>query len=67
MEKTMQMIIGVGGRKFFATIGCGVVTSILCAFGKITGEVYAAVVIGTVGAYITGNVVQEIKSAARDD
>ncbi len=43
-----------GGRRFFITMGCGIVTSVLAWFGKIDGASYAAVIIGTVAAYITG-------------
>ncbi len=51
----------LGGRRFLLTVGCGAVTSLLCWFGKIDGGVYATVIIATVGAYITGNIVSEIK------
>lgn len=51
-----------GGRRFLLTLGCGVATTGLCWFAKITGEVYATVIIATVAAYITGNVTQKIKA-----
>lgn len=51
-------------RKFFLTLGCGAVTSLLCYLGKIDGAVYATVVLGTVGAYIAGNVAQKGKGEA---
>jgi uncharacterized MAPEG superfamily protein len=57
----LKMLISAGGRKFFMTLGCGMATTALCASGNITGEVYAIVIVGTVGAYITGNVVQTVK------
>ena len=47
-----------GGRRFLISIGCGAVTALLCWYGKVSGEVYATVVLGTVGGYITGNVWQ---------
>lgn len=50
-----------GGRRFLMTIGCGVVTSVLCWFGKVDGAVYATVTIATVAAYITGNTTQKVK------
>lgn len=46
----------VGGRRFLLALGCGGVTALLCWFGKVTGEVYATVVIAVVGGFITGNV-----------
>lgn len=51
-------------QKFIVTIGCGIVTSLLCYLEKITGEVYAAVIIATVGAYIAGAVTQYIKAGS---
>lgn len=51
----------LGGRRFILALGCGFVTSVLCWFGKIGDGVYATVVIATVGSFITGNVVSEVK------
>lgn len=34
--------------------------TLLCAFGKIDAGVYSAVIISTVGAYLTANVVQKV-------
>lgn len=45
-----------GGRKFLATIACAFATSLLTWFGKIDGETYALVILGTVGTFIGGNV-----------
>lgn len=49
----------LGGRRFILALGCGFVTALLCWFGKVSGEVYATVVIATVGGFITGNVLEE--------
>jgi hypothetical protein len=51
----------LGGRKFLATIGCGLATSLLQAFGKIdpAGTTYAMVTVATVGVFIGGNVLQK--------
>lgn len=49
-----------GGRRFLLTVGCGVVTSLLVWFGKISDGVYSAVIIATVAAYITGGTAQKI-------
>lgn len=51
-----------GGRRFLLTIGCGLATTGLCWFAKISGEVFATVIIATVGAYIAGNTVQKLKA-----
>jgi hypothetical protein len=55
-----------GGRTFLLTVGCGMATTALQAFGKLdpAGSTYALVVVGTVGAYITGNTVQRVKSTS---
>lgn len=55
------MISTLGGRRFLLTLGCGAMTTLLCWFAKITGEVYATVIIATVGGYITGNTWQKVK------
>lgn len=49
----------MGGRRFVMTMGCGIVTTILCWFGKIDGGTYATVICATVAAYITGNTAQK--------
>lgn len=46
----------LGGRRFLLALGAGVMTWLLCWFGKVSGEIYATVVIATVGGFITGNV-----------
>ena len=58
------MISKFGGRRFLLTLGCGLVTSLLCWFGKIDGTVFATVIIATVGTYIAGNTVQKVKGNA---
>ena len=52
-----------GGRRFLLTLGCGLATTLLQLLGKLdpAGSTYALTVIGTVGAYITGNTVQKVK------
>lgn len=58
----MSVIETLGGRKFIATIGCGFATTLLTWFSKIDSATYSLVIIGTVGAYIAGNVVQKKRS-----
>lgn len=62
----MTLIEKCGGRRFLLTLGCGVATTALQFFGKLdpAGTTYAAVIIGTVGAYVAGNTVQKIKQQA---
>lgn len=58
------LITRLGGRRFLLTLGCGGVTALLQACGKLdpAGATYALVVVGTVGAYITGNTAQKINA-----
>ena len=56
-----DFIENIGGRRFIMSMGAGIATTALTWFGKIDGATYALVVIGTVGAYITGNTAQKLK------
>lgn len=62
----MKFIDHIGGRKFVATIGCGLATALLQAAGKLdaAGSTYAIVTIATVGAFIGGNVIQKKNASA---
>jgi hypothetical protein len=51
-----------GGRKFFLTVGCGVACTVLVWFTKISDQVFATIILGTVGAYIYGNVKQKAQA-----
>ena len=55
-----QSIINkLGGRKFLLTIGCGIVTSFLAYVHAIDSVAYSMVILGTVGSFIGGNVMQK--------
>jgi hypothetical protein len=49
-----------GGRRFILAMGAGVTATFLQWHGKLdaAGSSYALIVLGTVAAYITGNVVE---------
>jgi hypothetical protein len=49
-----------GGTRFVMCLGCGVMTTALQWFVKLdpAGLAYSGVILGTVGAYITGNLFQ---------
>lgn len=57
------LISNAGGRRFVMTIGCGLVTSVLLWFGKLTSGDYMAITIATVAVYIGGNTYQKTKGA----
>jgi len=57
--EVMPIITWLGGRRFVMTMGCGLVTTLLCFFGKIDGGTYSVVICATVAAYITGNGVEK--------
>lgn len=53
-----------GGRRFLMTCAVLITATVLQWFGKLdpAGTTYAAIVIGCVAAYITGNTAQKVKS-----
>ena len=53
-----------GGRKFWMTIGAGVVCTILRWNDKIDNTTFQNVVLGTVGVYIASSVYQKVKGSA---
>lgn len=57
----MTLIERAGGRKFLATISCGATTAFLQWSDKLdtAGNTYMLVIVATVGAFITGNVMQK--------
>lgn len=57
-----QRIENAGGRRFVLTLGCGAACTALVWFGRIDGPVFRDIIIGTVAAYIAGNVVQKVKA-----
>jgi uncharacterized membrane protein YeaQ/YmgE (transglycosylase-associated protein family) len=54
----------MGGRRFIISMLIGAATASLSYLGKIDGNIYATVILGTVGAYITGNTYQKVKANA---
>lgn len=54
----------VGYRKFIATMSALASSSVLVWFGKIEPQVYSAIVIATVGAFIAGNVAQKFSGGS---
>lgn len=61
-----MLIESFGGKRFILTLGCGIVTSVLVWFGKISDAVYATVIIATVGAYIAGETTEKVKSIPKE-
>lgn len=52
----------LGGTKFVLAFGSACACSILVWFHKIDGFIFRDVVLGCVGTYIAGNVIQAVKS-----
>lgn len=65
MRNTIEQL---GGRRFLLCLGCGVATTVLQVLGKLdpAGSTYALVILGTVGAYVTGNTVQKLKQPSKE-
>jgi len=55
-----------GGRRFLMTMGCGVVSTVLLWFGKISGSEYVTLVTLTVVPYIGFNTQQKIQAVKSD-
>jgi uncharacterized membrane protein YeaQ/YmgE (transglycosylase-associated protein family) len=60
-------ISSLGGRKFLLCVGCGAITSILLWCGKLDASAYQTVILGTVGAFVAGNVVAQKRTDAQKD
>lgn len=54
-----------GGRKFWLTLGCGVVCSAMRWFDRIDNPTFRDVVLGTVGVYIAGATYQAVRTFQR--
>lgn len=52
----------LGGRRFIVTMLTGATVSVLVWFAKVDASTYSLVTLGTVGAFITGNVVEAVKN-----
>ncbi len=61
-----KLIPSLGGTKFIITLLTGLATTLLVAFTKIDGAIYATVTLGTVGAFVAGNVTEGIKAKQAD-
>jgi hypothetical protein len=57
----------IGGRRYLLAWAAGVAATALQWAGKldVSGVAYAAIIMGTVAAYITGNVVQKRSEAGK--
>jgi hypothetical protein len=54
----------LGGRRFIMSMLIGFTTAFLTYIGKIDSSTYSLVILGTVGAYITGATVERVKTNA---
>lgn len=65
MNPLAAAMAGLGGRRFLLAVGSSALTTLLQWHGKLgaDGTAYSVVILGTVGAYITGNVIQKRNEA----
>jgi len=54
-------IVRLGGRRFVLAVLAQLAGAVLVWRGHIDGAIYVTLILGTVGAYITGNTVQRVK------
>lgn len=61
MNPLAQAMAGLGGRRFLLAVGSSALTTLLQWNAKLDpgGTAYTTVILGTVGAYIAGNVIQK--------
>jgi hypothetical protein len=52
-----------GGRRFLMVMGCSIVCTVLVYLGKIDGNIFRDIIIGTVGTFIVGNSWQKVGTA----
>lgn len=57
----MNNLLSFLDNRFVLCIGCGGVTSLLLWFGKMDSTAYAAIIIATVGAYVSGATIERAK------
>lgn len=53
-----------GGRRFWITLGCGIVNTVLVAFKLIPADIYRDIIMGTVAAYIVGHTYGKVKGGS---
>ncbi|MBA3773839.1 MAG: hypothetical protein H0X13_15515 [Ramlibacter sp.] len=53
-------------KPFVLSLGCGAVTSLLVYLGKLDSTNYMLIIVGTVGAYIGGWTVKQVKGTPAD-
>lgn len=61
----MPLLAWLGGRKFVLAVGCGLITSVMRAANVLSDGGYVTIIMGTVAAYITGNVFQKRREPER--
>jgi hypothetical protein len=60
-------ILSYFSRKLALVVGCDLICTILLWFRRLESNDYALIILGTVGAYIAGNVVQKKQSLTKEE
>lgn len=61
-EQEYALLKNMGGRKFILSMTVVILTSLLTWFGKLEPGIFATVIVAVVGAYVAGNVIQNIQA-----
>lgn len=64
MINGLKIIENLGGRRFIMSMLVGISCTVLTYLSKIDGGTYSIVILGSIGAYITGNTIQKVKTNA---
>ena len=60
MSDPNHIFVRVGGTRFVATMASGLASTLLLAFGHLSGDQYVELGIWTIGVFIAGNASQNI-------
>lgn len=63
--KMLPIFNWFGGRRLSMCLGSAFICTALIWFGKIDGNIYRDLILGTVGLYIAGNTAEAIKGASK--
>lgn len=61
-EQEFTLMQKIGGKKFILSMTVVLITSLLTWFSKIEPGIYSVVIVAVVGAFVAGDVIQNVQS-----